>query len=86
MLDRLHVSPAMELDAVYGVLWSLQNNPMKLIVIDNIASILGSYFSASSCQGQAIMTGFMRQLRQTARTSGSKIIVSTPSLSQASCR
>ncbi|KIY68825.1 hypothetical protein CYLTODRAFT_453179 [Cylindrobasidium torrendii FP15055 ss-10] len=76
--DRLSVAPALDLDAVYPILWSLlgqSESTPKVIVIDTIASLLGPYMSGASAQGQAIMAGFMRQLRETAIKLGLKVLV-----------
>ncbi|KAJ7122746.1 P-loop containing nucleoside triphosphate hydrolase protein [Mycena epipterygia] len=76
-LERLQVSLAFEVDAVYEVLDELRlaissNTPGEIrirgIVVDTVTSLLGPILSPVSSQGHAIMTMFMRQLRAFAQT------------------
>ncbi|KAG7450952.1 P-loop containing nucleoside triphosphate hydrolase protein [Guyanagaster necrorhizus] len=70
VLDRLQVSEAFEIEAVYEVLWALPMSQQRFgcIFIDSITPLLGSNLSAVSSQGHAIMSGFMQQLRALAQS------------------
>ncbi|CDO71803.1 hypothetical protein BN946_scf184939.g27 [Trametes cinnabarina] len=74
--ERLQVSLAFDIEAVHEVLESLRQTmsprdesaytehpTTRCIVIDSITPLLGPMLSATSSQGHAIMTTFMRQLR-----------------------
>ncbi|EIW57144.1 P-loop containing nucleoside triphosphate hydrolase protein [Trametes versicolor FP-101664 SS1] len=74
ILERLQVSLAFDIEAVHEVLETLRQTlssrssyselpTTRCIVIDSITPLLGSMLSATSSQGHAIMTTFMRQLR-----------------------
>ncbi|OJT03212.1 DNA repair protein RAD51 -like protein [Trametes pubescens] len=74
ILERLQVSLAFDVEAVHEVLESLRQTlssrssfselpTTRCIVIDSITPLLGPMLSATSSQGHAIMTTFMRQLR-----------------------
>ncbi|KAI9061202.1 P-loop containing nucleoside triphosphate hydrolase protein [Trametes sanguinea] len=87
-LERLQVSLAFDIEAVHEVLESLRQSmtsrnassyselPVtRCIVIDSITPLLGPMLSATSSQGHAIMTTFMRQLRAFADSFSLTIIV-----------
>ncbi|KAL1940160.1 hypothetical protein VTO73DRAFT_9111 [Trametes versicolor] len=74
ILERLQVSLAFDIEAVHEVLETLRQTlssrssyselpNTRCIVIDSITPLLGPMLSATSSQGHAIMTTFMRQLR-----------------------
>ncbi|KAK0470019.1 P-loop containing nucleoside triphosphate hydrolase protein [Desarmillaria tabescens] len=69
VLDRLQISVAFEIEAVYEVLWALPALQQRVgcIFIDSITPILRTNLSAVSSQGHAIMSGFMQQLRSLAQ-------------------
>ncbi|KAK0480249.1 P-loop containing nucleoside triphosphate hydrolase protein [Armillaria novae-zelandiae] len=70
VLNRLQLSVAFELEAVYEVLWALPTSQQRVgcIFVDCITPLLGSNLSAVSSQGHAIMSGFMQQLRALSQT------------------
>ncbi|KAK0193570.1 P-loop containing nucleoside triphosphate hydrolase protein [Armillaria mellea] len=70
VLNRLQVSVAFEIEAVYEVLWAVPTSQQSVgcIFIDCITPLLGSNLSAVSSQGHAIMSGFIQQLRALAQT------------------
>ncbi|KAI0760960.1 P-loop containing nucleoside triphosphate hydrolase protein [Trametes elegans] len=82
VLERLQISLAFDIEAVHEVLESLRRSltavpdttgygespATRCIVIDSITPLLGPMLSATSSQGHAIMTTFMRQLRTFADT------------------
>ncbi|TBU41488.1 P-loop containing nucleoside triphosphate hydrolase protein [Dichomitus squalens] len=84
-LQRLQVSLAFDIEAVHEVLESLRQSIStahnegykvpRLVIIDTIASLLGPMLSATSSQGHAVMTTFMRQLRALAELSPLTVIV-----------
>ncbi|KAJ6627525.1 P-loop containing nucleoside triphosphate hydrolase protein, partial [Mycena sp. CBHHK59/15] len=83
-LDRLQVSLAFEVDAVYDVLQELKSSltsgvapeiRVRGIVVDTITALLGPNLSPISSHGHAIMTGFMQQLRAFAQTFSLTIFV-----------
>ncbi|KAJ7638534.1 P-loop containing nucleoside triphosphate hydrolase protein [Roridomyces roridus] len=71
-LDRLQVSLALEVDAVYEVLEDLRlsfnMSRVQGIVVDCVTPLFSSLLSPVSSHGHAIMTLFMRQLRAFATT------------------
>ncbi|KAH9847228.1 P-loop containing nucleoside triphosphate hydrolase protein [Lenzites betulinus] len=86
VLERLQVSLAFDIEAVHDVLESLRQSlssrnsdtevPItRCVVIDSITPLLGPMLSATSSQGHAIMTTFMRQLRAYAESFSLTIIV-----------
>ncbi|KAK0204577.1 P-loop containing nucleoside triphosphate hydrolase protein [Desarmillaria ectypa] len=77
VLDRLQVSVAFEIEAVYEVLWALPTLQLRVgcIFIDSITPILGTNLNAVSSQGHAIMSGFMQQLRALAQARSLKVFV-----------
>ncbi|KAI9000477.1 P-loop containing nucleoside triphosphate hydrolase protein [Trametes punicea] len=87
-LERLQVSFASDIEAVHEVLETLRQSfaarsstsytasvTTRCIVIDAITSLLGAMLSATSSQGHASMTTFMRQLRAFADSFSLAIIV-----------
>ncbi|KAI0671322.1 P-loop containing nucleoside triphosphate hydrolase protein [Trametes maxima] len=86
ILERLQVSMAFDIEAVHEVLETLRQSmgtgssysgsPVtRLIVIDSITPLVGPMLSATSSQGHAIMTTFMRQLRAFADSFSLTVIV-----------
>ncbi|KAI0366187.1 P-loop containing nucleoside triphosphate hydrolase protein [Pilatotrama ljubarskyi] len=87
VLERLQVSLAFDIEAVHEVLETLRRTVsantgysespirIRLVVIDSITPLLGPMLSATSSQGHAIMTTFMRQLRAFAESFSLTVIV-----------
>ncbi|KAI0649543.1 P-loop containing nucleoside triphosphate hydrolase protein [Trametes meyenii] len=86
ILERLQVSMVFDIEAVHEVLETLRQSmgarssyggsPVtRLIVIDSITPLVGPMLSATSSQGHAIMTTFMRQLRAFADSFSLTIVV-----------
>ncbi|KAL0956865.1 hypothetical protein HGRIS_002973 [Hohenbuehelia grisea] len=80
VLDRLQVSLAFDLDSAYEALDSARvalesSTAIQYIVIDTITNLLSPLLSATSSQGHATMTHFMRQLRELAHEFGITILV-----------
>ncbi|THH14118.1 hypothetical protein EW146_g6183 [Bondarzewia mesenterica] len=83
-LERLHISLAFEIEAAYDILDNIRSvltstsssdaRP-RILVIDTITPLLGPNLSATSSQGHAAMTTFMRSLRTLARTHALFILV-----------
>ncbi|KAM5539255.1 hypothetical protein V8D89_007128 [Ganoderma adspersum] len=90
-LERLQVSLAFDIEAVHEVLEELRQSltvvqrdggqGTRCIVIDSITSLLGPMLTATSSQGHATMTTFMRQLRALAELFSLTIIVINSSTS-----
>ncbi|KAG2147684.1 P-loop containing nucleoside triphosphate hydrolase protein [Suillus clintonianus] len=84
VLERLQVSLGFSIEEVHGVLGALRISlsssrtvgpTIRLVVLDSITPLLLPFLSAVSSQGHAMMTTFMRQLRELAQTFGITIIV-----------
>ncbi|KAI0351774.1 P-loop containing nucleoside triphosphate hydrolase protein [Trametes cingulata] len=86
ILERLQVSLAFDIEVVHELLESLrqtmssreasnQSPHTRLVVIDSITPLLGPMLSATSSQGHAVMTTFMRQLRAFADSFSLTVIV-----------
>jgi RAD51-like protein 3 len=84
VLERLQVSLSFDIEAVHDVLEALHISLLssrtvgpivRWIVIDSITPLLLPSLSAVSSQGHAIMTTFMRRLRELARAFGITIMV-----------
>ncbi|KAI0635525.1 P-loop containing nucleoside triphosphate hydrolase protein [Trametes polyzona] len=86
VLERLQVSLVFDIEAVHDLLESIRQTlssrgdyselpTTRCIVIDAITPLLGPMLSATSSQGHAIMTTFMRQLRAFADTFSLTVIV-----------
>lgn len=84
VLERLQVSFGSNIEVVHDVLEALRISlsssgtvgpTVQWIVIDSITPLLLPSLSAVSSQGHAMMTTFMRRLRELARTFGITIIV-----------
>ncbi|KAG1872111.1 P-loop containing nucleoside triphosphate hydrolase protein [Suillus tomentosus] len=84
VLERLQVSLGFNIEAVHDVLEALRISlsssrtvgpTVQWIVLDSITPLLLPSLSAVSSQGHAMMTTFMRQLRELARTFGITIMV-----------
>lgn len=84
VLERLQVSLGFNIEAVHDVLEALRillsssrtvGPTAQWIVLDSITPLLLPSLSAVSSQGHAMMTTFMRRLRELARTFGMTIIV-----------
>lgn len=76
-LDRLHIAMPADVEEADNILDALRqslSHPAKggpvirCVVIDTLSKLLSCRLSATSSQGHAIMTTFMRQLRSMART------------------
>jgi RAD51-like protein 3 len=83
VLERLQVSLSFDIEAVHDVLEALHISLLssrtvgpivRWIVIDSITPLLLPSLSAVSSQGHAIMTTFMRRLRELARAFGITIM------------
>ncbi|OSC97693.1 P-loop containing nucleoside triphosphate hydrolase protein [Trametes coccinea BRFM310] len=87
-LERLQVSLAFDIEAVHEVLETLRESmasrnassysefpTTRCIVLDSITPLLAPMLSATSSQGHAIMTTFVRQLRAFADSFSLAIIV-----------
>ncbi|KAJ4475796.1 P-loop containing nucleoside triphosphate hydrolase protein [Lentinula aciculospora] len=74
MLQRLHISTAVDIESVQKIFRALDLQlalqasipRMKCVVIDSVTPLLGPFLSAVSSQGHAIMSAFMRYLRELA--------------------
>ncbi|KAL6302515.1 P-loop containing nucleoside triphosphate hydrolase protein [Sparassis latifolia] len=86
VLDRLQVALTFDIEAAEDVLETLRSSlvrssdrdaspVMRCVVIDSISSLLSPLLSATSSQGHAIMTTFMRQLRALADAFSLTILV-----------
>lgn len=84
VLERLQVSTGFNIEAVHDVLEALRISlsssrtvgpAVQWIVIDSITPLLLPSLSAVSSQGHAMMTTFMRRLREFAQTFGITIMV-----------
>ncbi|OJA11134.1 hypothetical protein AZE42_02359 [Rhizopogon vesiculosus] len=84
VLERLQVSLCFNIEAVRDILESLRISlsslrnvgpTVRCIVIDSVTPLLLPSLSAVSSQGHAMMSTFMRQLRELAQTFGLTIIV-----------
>lgn len=84
VLERLQISLGFNIEAVYDVLESLRTSlssfsavgqTVQCVVLDSITPLLLPSLSAISSQGHAMMTTFMRQLRELAHTFGITIFV-----------
>ncbi|KAJ3768711.1 P-loop containing nucleoside triphosphate hydrolase protein [Lentinula raphanica] len=82
MLQRLHISTAIDLESVQQIIRALglqlaqASEPrIKCVVIDSVTSLLGPYLSAVSSQGHAIMAAFMRYLHDLAKSYSLLILI-----------
>ncbi|KAG2035877.1 P-loop containing nucleoside triphosphate hydrolase protein [Suillus americanus] len=84
VLERLQVSLGFNIEAVHDVLEALRISLLssrtvgprvRWIVLDSITPLMLPSLSAVSSQGHAMMTTFMRQLRELARTFGITVMV-----------
>lgn len=84
VLERLQVSLGFNIEAVHDVLEALHISlsssrtvapTVRCIVLDSITPLLLPSLSAVSSQGHAMMTTFMRRLRELAQTFGITILV-----------
>ncbi|KAG1734176.1 P-loop containing nucleoside triphosphate hydrolase protein [Suillus lakei] len=84
VLERLHVSLGFNIEAVHDILEALRVSlsgsgtigpTVQWVVLDSITPLLLPPLSAVSSQGHAMMTTFMRRLRELAQTFGITIIV-----------
>ncbi|KAF9446615.1 hypothetical protein P691DRAFT_708249 [Macrolepiota fuliginosa MF-IS2] len=82
-LDRIHLSPALEIEELYDILDEIvalakSGAPVLTVgylVIDCITSLLGPLLSAAPSQGHAVMVNLMRQLKDIAQDHSITVIV-----------